>query len=120
METTIIKGYAITFNEKKKVANAFYEVFDPNAFDGVNFEDVVLVSGEYPLARSRNDTLKITVDEKGVHFKGEVPICLLKKKPKHFGIGFKVKREEWINCDTDSPTRIIKEIERLYEISVDN
>lgn len=124
METKTIEGYAITFNKQEKINDAYYEVIDPHAFDNANLKDIVLVkdfSGKYPvLARTRNNTLEVKVDEKGLYFKGNVrkEFCNL-HRPYHFGIGFRVKEEEWNNCDTNCPTRIIKEFDRIYVISID-
>lgn len=112
METKIIKGYAITFNEKNLIANSFYEVFDPHAFDGVDFKNVTLEYNLLDITRLCN--LEINVDDKGVYFKCEVPQWVRKKT---LGSAFKVKDECWSYKD-DYPTRTITKIERLYAITV--
>lgn len=115
METKIIKGYAVTFDKKENIANKFYEVIDPHAFDNTDLSDVRLEYNLLDITRICN--LKLNVDDKGVYFKSEVPQFVDKK---NIGIEFTVKKEEWSNCSADMPTRTITEIERLHSISIKN
>ena len=66
-----IEGYAVVFNQPSKDLGGFVEVIDPSALDGVDLSQVVMLDQhDYskPLASVKNGTLKLDVDDKGLHF----------------------------------------------------
>lgn len=66
-----IEGYAVVFNQPSKDLGGFVEVIDPAALNGVDLSQVVMLDQhDYskPLASVKNGTLKLDVDDKGLHF----------------------------------------------------
>lgn len=75
-ENMVIEGYAVLFNTLSEDLGGFREVIAPNALDDVDVDDVkCLIDHEfgYVIGRTKADTLKLTVDDKGLHFKCELP-----------------------------------------------
>lgn len=74
--TKVISGYAIKFNEPSKDLGGFVEVITKEALDGLDLTDVCLLIGHdftQILARSKNDSLKLEVDDTGLHFEATLP-----------------------------------------------
>ncbi|KFN91874.1 phage protein [Tetragenococcus muriaticus 3MR10-3] len=70
-ETKTISGYALKFGEPSKDLGGFVEVITPEALKEVDFSNCFLLyDHDYskPLASVKNDTLKLEVDETGLHF----------------------------------------------------
>lgn len=66
-----IEGYALLFNSPSKDLGGFVEVIDPQALDGVDLSNVIMLDQhDYskPLASVKAGTLKLDVDDKGLHF----------------------------------------------------
>ncbi|MCO8296620.1 MAG: HK97 family phage prohead protease [Tetragenococcus halophilus] len=75
-ENMMIEGYAVLFNTLSEDLGGFREVIAPNALNDVDVEDVkCLIDHEfgYVIGRTKADTLKLTVDDKGLRFKCELP-----------------------------------------------
>ena len=76
----IIEGYAVVFESETVIGDTarggFYEVIDRNAFNGCNMRDVPLRynhSEAVPiLARTRNKSLTLSVDQKGLKIRAEL------------------------------------------------
>ena len=75
----IIEGYPIVFDKEAFIEGwdgGFYEKVDRHAFDEADMKDVVLRFNHnddfLPMARTRNDSLKLTIDEKGVFIHAEL------------------------------------------------
>ena len=71
-----LTGYAVVFNQPSKDLGGFKEVVDPHAFDDVDLKDVYLVSNHdfsQVLASTKAGTLKLDVDDKGLHFEATLP-----------------------------------------------
>ncbi|QXG58268.1 phage major capsid protein [Lacticaseibacillus casei] len=71
-----LSGYAVIFNSPSKDLGGFKEVVDPKAFDGVDLSDVYMVSNHdfsQVLASTKAGTLKLNVDDKGLHFEATLP-----------------------------------------------
>lgn len=70
-----IEGYAVVF-DKGATYYGETEVIDPHAFDKCNMKDVVLRYNHndtnYTLARTRNKSLELSIDDKGVFFKAHL------------------------------------------------
>lgn len=75
----ILEGYAAVFDKETLIGNeswGFYESIDKRAFEGANMKDVPLKynhNGAYPiLARTRNKSLSLKVDDKGLFIHAEL------------------------------------------------
>ena len=66
-----VEGYALLFNQPSKDLGGFTEVIDPKALDNVDLSKVIMLDQhDYskPLASVEAGTLKLDVDDKGLHF----------------------------------------------------
>lgn len=76
----IVEGYPIVFDKEAFIGwegRGFYEKVDRNAFEGADMSDVVLRYnhndlGFAILARTKNDSLQLKVDDKGVFMHAEL------------------------------------------------
>lgn len=74
-EDLIISGYFILFNEETELWDGYFERISPKALDKTINNDIrVLINHDTSkvLARSTNDTVKFTIDDKGLF--GEVHV----------------------------------------------
>ncbi|MGL5712576.1 MAG: HK97 family phage prohead protease [Paraclostridium sp.] len=134
-----IEGHAAVFGQTTTIGNWFYEVIDRGAFDECDFDDVLFFvnhnMNKIPLARSRrnngNSTMKLEVDETGLLVKADLDIeNNSEARTLHSSIGrgdidgmsfaFRIKEQTWENLDTDMPTRKIKKIAKVFEVSAVN
>lgn len=70
-QSNAVEGYALLFNQPSKDLGGFVEVIDPKALDNVDLSKVVMLDQhDYskPLASVEAGTLKLDVDNKGLHF----------------------------------------------------
>ena len=75
-----IEGYATIFNAATCLYSAngvdYWEVVDAGAFDGADLSNVVLRYNHSDnfsiLARTSNDTLRLSVDERGLHIEANI------------------------------------------------
>ena len=122
-----IEGYAAVFNSPETYG--YTELIAPTAFDDTDMKDVVLRYNHNDnfmvLARTRNKSLKLTVDEKGLFIDAvlqdditehkdifnAIKSCLIDKQ----SFAFTVESEEY-NYETD--TRTITKIGKLFDVSV--
>ena len=126
-EEMVIEGYAVVF-ESPATHYGYTEIVDRNAFSICDMQDVCLKYNHDDsfliLARTRNQSLQLTVDDKGLKIRAVlidttqnrdiykmIQSGLLDK----MSFAFTVKREEW---DYDTDTRRILEIDKLYDVSV--
>ena len=132
-EKMIIEGYAIIFNQETLIGDSeygFIESIDSRALDGANLKDVPLkynhTDNRLILARTRNGSLTLTIDEFGLLVRAElidtqsnrdvyksIEAGLLDK----MSFAFSVKSQSWDRTG-DIPKRIITQIDRLYDVSV--
>lgn len=134
---TIISGHAAVFNQVTNIGNWFYEVIEPGAFDETDFRDVVLSVNhdldKIPLARSRNNnansTLQLSVDSIGLAVRADLDIenntdakslysSINRGDMDGMSFIFYVAEERWEGLDTDMPTRYIKKVKKVVEVSV--
>ena len=125
-EKMIVEGYAVVFDSP--ATHGFTEIIDKNAFNTCNMKDVVLKynhnDSHLILARTRNNSLRLTLDDKGLFIRAElidttsnrdvykmIQAGLLDK----MSFAFTVEEESW-NLETD--TRTILKIDRLFDVSV--
>lgn len=73
-----VEGYAAKFNEETVLYEydgiQYKEVIDPNAFAGAEMRDVVMNfnHGGKPVARTRNNTLSLSVDTIGLRIRADL------------------------------------------------
>ena len=75
-----IEGYATIFNAATCLYSAngvdYWEVVDAGAFDGADLSNVVLRYNHSDnfsiLARTSNDTLRLSIDERGLHIEADI------------------------------------------------
>lgn len=62
-----VKGYFTTFGQEYELMSDWYETVDSHALDGANMSDVIfqLNHDGTPLARQRNNSLSVGIDEHG-------------------------------------------------------
>ncbi len=129
----IIEGYAAVYNSETVIGFddwAFKEVIERGAFDGANLKDVPLKynhSDEVPiLARTRNKSLKLTVDDKGLKIYAELldttdGIDMYKRIKAglidKMSFAFTVSDEE-IDTSGKMPIRRIKKFDKIFDVSV--
>ena len=129
----VLEGYALVFNEDTLIGDeesGFIECIDRNALKEANMTDVPMKynhnDSHLIIARTRNKSLQLTVDDKGLKVRAElidtesnkdiykmVRAGLLDK----MSFAFTVSSQK-IDRSGDIPKRTITGIDRLYDVSV--
>ena len=129
----IVEGYAIVFDEETLIGDeerGFIEVIDKNALASTNMKDVPFKYNHNDttliLARTRNGSLSLSVDEKGLKIRAElidttsnVDIfkCIKAGLLDKMSFAFTVKSQSW-DRSGKLPKRTITAIDRLFDVSV--
>ena len=122
-----IKGYAAVFNSPETYS--YTEVIDSRAFDDADMSDVVLRYNHNDsfmvLARTRNKSLDLSVDEKGLLMNARLQDDITEHKNIFNAIksglidkqsfAFTVEEDDY---DYDTDTRTIKRIGKVFDVSV--
>lgn len=122
-----IKGYAVVFNEPETYS--YTEVIDRHALDDADMSDVVLRYNHNDsfmvLARTRNKSLGLEVDEKGLMIDAHLQDDITDHRNIYNAIksglidkqsfAFTVDEDSY---DYDTDTRTILKIGKLYDVSV--
>lgn len=122
-----IKGYAAVFNSPETYD--YTEVIDSKAFDNADMSDVVLRYNHNDsfmvLARTRNKSLELSVDEKGLMIDAFLQDDITEHKNIYNAIksglidkqsfAFSVEEDEY---DYETDTRTITKIGKLFDVSV--
>ena len=135
----ILEGYAAIYNSETIIGGMFKEIIEAGAFEGTDFDDVALYYNHdlnrIPLARSRrnnpNNTLFLQPDTIGLKIRASIDIeNNTESKALHSAIRrgdisgmsymFEVAEEEWKDVDKEMPTRIIKKVSKIIEVSAVN
>ncbi len=130
-----ITGRPIVYNSKTDLG-WFNEVIEAGALDKANLKDVRFLVNHntdmIPLARSRNNnensTMQLEVDKDGMAIRVNLDtenntearnLYSAIKRGDITGMSFMftIDDEEWADLDTDHPTRTIKKIGAVYEVS---
>lgn len=132
-DVMVLEGYPITFNQETTIGEGedwgWIESIDPHALDGADMRDCCLKYNHNDtspiMARTRNKSLILTPDEKGVHMRAElidtqsnkdfykmVKAGLLDK----MSFAFTVEAEE-VDSRSKPQKRIIKRIGKLFDVS---
>lgn len=130
----ILEGYAVVFDAETYIGDSdygWYEKVSPGAFDGANLKDVPLKYNHNDsfliLARTRNNSLELIVDEKGLYIRAKlidtatnrdiykmVKSGLLDK----MSFAFTVADEIIDESEDGVAKRTITKIDRLFDVSV--
>jgi uncharacterized protein len=135
-----IKGISPPFNSKSEDLGNFREVFAPTAFDKVvgrhkndprgGMDVVALFDHEgQPIGRTTNDTLKLSISERGLAYSISPPdttlgrdIITLVRRGDLYGASFAFSvapgGESWTQEADGSAVRTVSEVGALYDVSV--
>ncbi len=126
-ENMIVEGYPVVFNSP--ATHGYTEVIATTAFDNCDMTNVVLRYNHNDsficLARTRNHSLELTKDEKGLKMKATLNPNIPEHKSIYEGIksglldkmsfAFTTRGELW---DYETDTRTITDIDKLYDVAV--
>lgn len=133
-ENETIEGYAIVFESKTclytdpETGLDYNEIIDRGALESCDLKDVVLRYNHEGnvLARTRNKSLKLNVDSRGLHITADMSLCkssreiyesvkagLLDKMSFQFSVA-----PDGDEYDAKTRTRRIKSIQRVMDVSV--
>lgn len=132
-ESRTVVGYAAVFNRNSEDMG-FIEIIEPGAFaDAIGVSDVRALFNHDPsliLARTASNTLRIQEDSIGLRYEFDLPattvgndllISLRRGDVNQSSFAFSVKEQAWNSEKLDNGdvryTRIIKKVERLYDVS---
>lgn len=128
----VISGYAIVWNSPSKDLGGFTEVVTPQALDGVDLSDVLMLNNhDYSqvLASVKAGTLELETDDKGLHFKATLPNTTFANDVYEqvtagnidsCSFGFEVNdgTDTWTKDDDGNITRTINKVKSLFDVSV--
>ena len=123
----VVVGYGAVFNSESNDLGGFVEYIADGAFDGRLEDDVrFLINHDgLPLARTTNNTLRLSVDERGLKYEADMPdttlandlMTLLRNGTiSQSSFAFTVEEDSWENVDGRN-IRTINKVSRLYDIS---
>lgn len=131
----IITGRPIVYNSRTDLG-WFDEIIEPGALDQTDLTDVRFLvnhdTSKIPLARSRrnngNSTMQLTVDAMGMGIRVDLDTennadaralysAVERGDISGMSFMFGIRGEEWDNLDGDHPTRRIKDISTVVEVS---
>jgi hypothetical protein len=123
-EDMTIEGYASVFGDEYDLGY-FTERVAPGAFDGRTNDDVRLLINHtgVPLARTTNNTLTLTIDERGLHYRAKLAdtqegrdlyTLIQRGDITQSSFAFTIEDDEW---SQDRRTRTINRVGQLYDVS---
>lgn len=131
-----ISGYALKFNTPSKplgdVDSPFMEVIAPSALDGVDLSNVFMLNDHNfseVLASTKAGTLKLDVDNVGLHFVATLPNTTLANDvlanikagnttDTSFGFVVADDGDTFSKDDNGTPVRTINHIKSLFDVSI--
>ncbi|WP_369956799.1 phage major capsid protein [Levilactobacillus brevis] len=127
-----ISGYAIVWNSPSKDLGGFTEVVTPQALDGVDLSNVLMLNNhDYTqvLASAKAGTLTLETDDKGLHFTAQLPNTSFANDVYEevqsgnvdscsFGFDSDDDTDEWTKDDGGNITRTINQVKSLFDVSV--
>lgn len=132
---SIITGRPIVYNSRTNLG-LFDEIIEPGALSFADLTDVRFLvnhdTSKIPLARSRrnngNSTMKLTVDDAGMSIRVKLDTennadaralysAVQRGDISGMSFMFAVDDEEWENLESDHPTRHIRAISTVVEVS---
>jgi uncharacterized protein len=129
-EPVVISGYAAVFNSKTSIGDFFEEVIAPGAFartisENGDIRALFNHNWDHVLGRTKNGTLKVEEDNRGLKFEVELPNTSLARDLaeslrrgdiNQCSFGFYATNDTW-DYAVEPAVRTLNEVE-LYEISV--
>jgi uncharacterized protein len=129
-EPLVISGYAAVFNSKTSIGDFFEEVIEPGAFartisENGDIRALFNHNWDHVLGRTKNGTLKVEEDNRGLKFEVELPNTTLARDLaeslrrgdiSQCSFGFYATNDTW-DYAVEPAVRTLNEVE-LYEISV--
>lgn len=139
-DTGIITGVPIVFERETIItdwAGQYKEIIDRNALNKTDLKDVRLFVNhdvnKITLARSKNGkgTMQLSVEDDGLHIQAQLDIennveakslysAIKRGDMDGMSFMFRIDGEEWLDLDSDVPTRRITSISIVHEVSVVN
>lgn len=139
-EQGIIEGVPIVFERETLIRDSFgeyKEIIRSDALKNSDLSDVRLFINhdvnKITLARSKKGkgTMSLNVQEDGVHFSANLDLennheakalysAVKRGDMDGMSFMFRVKDDEWLDLESDCPTRVIRNISIVHEISVVN
>lgn len=132
---TYITGRPIVYNSRTNIG-PFDEIIESGALDKTNLKDVRFLvnhdTSKIPLARSRNNnansTMQLSVDERGMAIRVNLDVennaeakslysAVQRGDISGMSFMFAIDDEEWENLDKEHPTRHIRAISTVVEVS---
>lgn len=133
---SIIVGRPIVYGQRTDIGGWYEEVIERGALDGADLRDVRFLVNHnvdsIPLARSRNNnansTMQLSVDNDGMAIRVNMDVennsearalysAVQRRDISGMSFMFSVSGDEWDNLDSDYPTRHIKGIGKVVEVS---
>ena len=133
-----LSGTPIVFDSRTDLG-WYDEIIAPGALDEADLKDVRFLINHntdmIPLARSRNNnersTMQLEVTEDGMNIRVDLDVennseakslysAVERGDLDGMSFMFRVRSQEWLDIDSDIPTRIIKDISIIHEVSVVN
>ena len=130
-----VTGKPILYNSLTNIG-PFDEIIEAGALDGADLKDVRFLVNHntdmIPLARSRNNnensTMQMTVDDGGMNIRVNLDTAnnsdaknlysaIQRGDIDGMSFMFTVDADDWENLETDHPTRHIKKIGKVFEVS---
>lgn len=134
-EVGVVTGRPIVYDSRTDLGY-FDEVIERGALDGADLRDVrFLVNhdiSKIPLARSRNNnansTMQLMVDDQGMQIRVNLDVknnsearnlysAIERGDVSGMSFMFAVDNDEWSELETDHPTRHVKKISNVVEVS---
>lgn len=128
-EPTTISGYAIRFNTETVIGGWFREIIRSEAIpDDIQAQDIRALwnhNSDYPLGRTKNDSLLLEKDEKGLRFTITPPETTWGRDAMEsvkrgdvsgMSFGFYVNKDRWTEETGKTPLRELLSVE-LLEVS---
>lgn len=127
-----IEGHAAVFDQRADIGGMFYEVIERGAFNGTDMADVALLVNhdhtQVPLARTSSATLTLAVDNVGLWFRASLDVennpaarslysAVERGDLRGMSFSFTVAEDDWQDLNSDMPTRRIKRIAKVFEVS---
>lgn len=135
-ENGTIEGHAAVYGQATNIGGYFVEIIAPGAFERSDLSDVALYLNHnvnsLPLARARksipNSSMRVQPDEQGLFTSAKLDTennmdaralvsAIERKDITGMSYAFLVDEEEWQGLDTDMPTRTIKSVSKVFEVS---
>ena len=133
--TGVLTGVPIVFDAPTDMG-VYEEIIDRAALDSADLHDVRFLvnhdTSKIPLARSRNNnensTMQMSVKEDGMHIRVDLDVegnsdaanlysAVSRGDVSGMSFMFTVEDDAWENLDSDYPTRTIRSIGRVFEVS---